>query len=204
MSTEQAAYALVAYWRFKNRASGMRALYDMRDAENLLPASSAADDVIALIDELGAVTDCKYATYLKLQAIASAYRNLSPDEKNSVTNYNDYLTKKAQFDQLLARYQAACIEELDAYYAKFKRQNYTAAQWKQITEAYTNGKTAIRAAEYQEAADRALAAAKRSMDALCGRRYHLCDLPPDWRFPGIRDRYASWICQLDRDHLLLA
>lgn len=165
MSTEQAAYALVAYWRFKNRASGMRALYDMRDAENLLPASSAADDVIALIDELGAVTDCKYATYLKLQAIASAYRNLSPDEKNSVTNYNDYLTKKAQFDQLLARYQAACIEELDAYYAKFKRQNYTAAQWKQITEAYTNGKTAIRAAEYQEAADRALAAAKRSMDA---------------------------------------
>ena len=135
MSTEQAAYALVAYWRFKNRASGMRALYDMRDAENLLPASSAADDVIALIDELGAVTDCKYATYLKLQAIASAYRNLSPDEKNSVTNYNDYLTKKAQFDQLLARYQAACIEELDAYYAKFKRQNYTAAQWKQITEA---------------------------------------------------------------------
>ena len=165
MSTEQAAYALVAYWRFKNRASGMRALYDMRDAENLLPASSAADDVIALIDELGAVTDCKYATYLKLQAISSAYRNLSPDEKNSVTNYNDYLTKKAQFDQLLARYQAACIEELDAYYAKFKRQNYTAAQWKQITEAYTNGKTAIRAAEYQEAADRALAAAKRSMDA---------------------------------------
>ena len=165
MSTEQAAYALVAYWRFKNRASGMRALYDMRDAEDLLPASSAADDVIALIDELGAVTDCKYATYLKLQAIASAYRNLSPDEKNSVTNYNDYLTKKAQFDQLLARYQAACIEELDAYYAKFKRQNYTAAQWKQITEAYTNGKTAIRAAEYQEAADRALAAAKRSMDA---------------------------------------
>lgn len=165
MSTEQAAYALVAYWRFKNRASGMRALYDMRDAENLLPASSAADDVIALIDELGAVTDCKYATYLKLQAIASAYRNLSPDEKNSVTNYNDYLTKKAQFDQLLARYQAACIEELDTYYAKFKRQNYTAAQWKQITEAYTNGKTAIRAAEYQEAADRALAAAKRSMDA---------------------------------------
>ena len=165
MSTEQAAYALVAYWRFKNRASGMRALYDMRDAEDLLPAASAADDVIALIDELSAVTDCKYTTYLKLQAIASAYRNLSPDEKNSVTNYNDYLTKKAQFDQLLARYQAACIEELDAYYAKFKRQNYTAAQWKQITEAYTNGKTAIRAAEYQEAADRALAAAKRSMDA---------------------------------------
>ena len=165
MSTEQAAYALVAYWRFKNRASGMRALYDMRDAEDLLPASSAADDVIALIDDLGAVTDCKYATYLKLQAIVSAYRNLSSAEKNSVTNYNDYLTKQAQFDQLLARYQAACIEELDAYYAKFKRQNYTAAQWKQITEAYTNGKTAIRAAEYQEAADRALAAAKRSMDA---------------------------------------
>ena len=160
--TEQAAYALVAYDRFKRGASS---LYDMSDAADLLPAASGAADVAAKITALGTVTDCKRDTYLALQEIEAAYAGLTAEEKAKVTNYETFLQQKQTFQTLLEAYRKAKLDELDAYYDKLKRTDYTTDQWTKITEAYRTGRSSISSAQYAEQADAALKQAKADIDA---------------------------------------
>lgn len=160
--TEQAAYALVAYDRFKR---GMNSLYDMSDAVDLLPAASGAADVAAKITALGTVTDCKRETYLALQEIEATYAGLTAEEQAEVTNYGTFLQQKQTFQTLLEAYRKAKLAELDAYYDKLKRTDYTTDQWTKITEAYRTGRSSISSAQYAEQADAALKQAKADIDA---------------------------------------
>lgn len=160
--TEQAAYALVAYDRFKR---GVKSLYDMSDAVDLLPAASGAADVAAKITALGTVTDCKRETYLALQEIEAAYAGLTAEEQAEVTNYGTFLQQKQTFQTLLEAYRKAKLAELDAYYDKLKRTDYTTDQWTKITEAYRTGRSSISSAQYAEQADAALKQAKADIDA---------------------------------------
>ena len=160
--TEQAAYALVAYDRFKR---GVNSLYDMSDAVDLLPAASGAADVAAKITALGTVTDCKRETYLALQEIEAAYAGLTAEEQAEVTNYRTFLQRKQTFQTLLEAYRKAKLAELDAYYDKLKRTDYTTDQWTKITEAYRTGRSSISSAQYAEQADAALKQAKADIDA---------------------------------------
>lgn len=160
--TEQAAYALVAYDRFKR---GVKSLYDMSDAADLLPAASGAADVAAKITALGTVTDCKRETYLALQEIEAAYAGLTAEEQAEVTNYGTFLQQKQTFQTLLEAYRKAKLAELDAYYDKLKRTDYTTDQWTKITEAYRTGRSSISSAQYAEQADAALKQAKADIDA---------------------------------------
>ena len=160
--TEQAAYALVAYDRFKR---GVKSLYDMSDAVDLLPAASGAADVAAKITALGTVTDCKRETYLALQEIEAAYAGLTAEEQAEVTNYGTFLQRKQTFQTLLEAYRKAKLAELDAYYDKLKRTDYTTDQWTKITEAYRTGRSSISSAQYAEQADAARKQAKADVDA---------------------------------------
>ena len=160
--TEQAAYALVAYDRFKR---GVNSLYDMSDAVDLLPAASGAADVAAKITAIGTVTDCKRETYLALQEIEAAYAGLTAEEQAEVTNYGTFLQRKQTFQTLLEAYRKAKLAELDAYYDKLKRTDYTTDQWTKITEAYRTGRSSISSAQYAEQADAALKQAKADIDA---------------------------------------
>lgn len=160
--TEQAAYALVAYDRFKR---GVKSLYDMSDAVDLLPAASGAADVAAKITALGTVTDCKRETYLALQEIEAAYAGLTAEEQAEVTNYGTFLQRKQTFQTLLEAYRKAKLAELDAYYDKLKRTDYTTDKWTKITEAYRTGRSSISSAQYAEQADAALKQAKADIDA---------------------------------------
>lgn len=160
--TEQAAYALVAYDRFKR---GVKSLYDMSDAVDLLPAASGAADVAAKITALGTVTDCKRETYLALQEIEAAYAGLTAEEQAEVTNYGTFLQQKQTFQTLLEAYRKAKLAELDAYYDKLKRTDYTTDQWTKITEAYRTGRSSISSAQYAEQADAALKQTKADIDA---------------------------------------
>ena len=160
--TEQAAYALVAYDRFKR---GVNSLYDMSDAVDLLPAASGAADVAAKITAIGTVTDCKRETYLALQEIEAAYAGLTAEEQAEVTNYGTFLQQKQTFQTLLEAYRKAKLAELDAYYDKLKRTDYTTDQWTKITEAYRTGRSSISSAQYAEQADAALKQTKADIDA---------------------------------------
>ena len=103
----------------------MNSLYDMSDAVDLLPAASGAADVAAKITALGTVTDCKRETYLALQEIEAAYAGLTAEEQAEVTNYGTFLQQKQTFQTLLEAYRKAKLAELDAYYDKLKRTDYT-------------------------------------------------------------------------------
>ena len=162
MSTEQAAYALVAYYRFKH---SQNSLFNMSDAVDLLPKDTGAADVVRMIEELGTVTDCKRSTYLAIAAIEAAYDRLTDAQRENVTNYQEFLRQKARFQMLLEEYRTARLKELEDYYGKLKQSDYTTDQWNKITEAYRTGRAAISSAQYAEQADAALSTAKADMDA---------------------------------------
>ena len=162
MSTEQAAYALVAYYRFKH---SQNSLFNMSDAVDLLPKDTGAADVVRMIEELGTVTDCKRSTYLAIAAIEAAYDRLTDAQRENVTNYQEFLRQKARFQTLLEEYRTARLKELEDYYGKLKQSDYTTDQWNKITEAYRTGRAAISSAQYAEQADAALSTAKADMDA---------------------------------------
>lgn len=75
------------------------------------------------------------------------------------------LRQKQTFQTLLEAYRKAKLAELDAYYDKLKRTDYTTDQWTKITEAYRTGRSSISSAQYAEQADAALKQAKADIDA---------------------------------------
>ena len=109
--------------------------------------------------------DCKRETYLALQEIEGAYAGLTAEEQAEVTNYGTFLQQKQTFQTLLEAYRRAKLAELDAYYDKLKRTDYTTDQWTKITEAYRTGRSSISSAQYAEQADAALKQAKADIDA---------------------------------------
>ncbi len=82
MANDQAAYALVSYWRLEN---GMRALYDMR-GDWTAEEKSAIQAAIAAI---GSVSDPSAPDYkAQLKAALAAFRAVDADERRYVSNYS--------------------------------------------------------------------------------------------------------------------
>ena len=75
------------------------------------------------------------------------------------------LRQKQTFQTLLEAYRKAKLAELDAYYDKLKRTDYTTDKWTKITGAYRTGRSSISRAQYAEQADAALKQAKADIDA---------------------------------------
>ena len=75
------------------------------------------------------------------------------------------LRQKQTFQTLLEAYRKAKLAELDAYYDKLKRTDYTTDQWTKITEAYRTGRSSISSAQYAEQADATLKQTKADIDA---------------------------------------
>ncbi len=82
MANDQAAYALVSYWRLEN---GMRALYDMRGGRTAEEKSA----IQAAIAAIGSVSDPSAPDYkARLKAALAAFRAVDADERRYVSNYS--------------------------------------------------------------------------------------------------------------------
>ena len=90
---------------------------------------------------------------------------LTAEEQAEVTNYGTFLQQKQTFQTLLEAYRKAKLAELDAYYDKLKRTDYTTDQWTKITGAYRTGRSSISSAQYAEQADATLKQTKADIDA---------------------------------------
>ncbi len=91
MANDQATYALVSYWRFKN---GMRALYDMR-GEMTPEARRAVDEAMRLADSAPTISaDPAYKG--ALASALEAFYGVPESERRYVLNYNT-LAEKIEF-----------------------------------------------------------------------------------------------------------
>ena len=116
MSTEQAAYTLVAYDRFMKSKN---ALYDMTDVEfkdidqdaideaKKEADQKAASEVEEKIDAIGEVT---LESEADIKAARKAYDALTDEQKALVTNYEDLVAAEKKLEELKA---AATQEEID-------------------------------------------------------------------------------------------
>jgi uncharacterized repeat protein (TIGR02543 family) len=113
MSSEQAAYGLVAYDRFKN---GKTALYDMSDVEiktlEEKANKAAAEEAEDLIDAIGEVT---LESKAKIDAARAAYDTLTDAQKALVGNLKTLTDAEAAYEKLAAE---ADQEEVDKAAAK--------------------------------------------------------------------------------------
>lgn len=89
MATEQGYYALAAYYRFKSDPR-QKSLFDMSD---VTLDKDAADEVDALIQDIGTVTENSGE---KITAARTAFNNLTPDQKALVTKLT--VLEKAESD----------------------------------------------------------------------------------------------------------
>ena len=113
MSSEQAAYGLVAYDRFKK---GKTALYDMSDVEiktlEEKANKAAAEEAEDLIDAIGEVT---LESKAKIDAARAAYDALTDAQKKLVSNLKTLTDAEAAYEKLAAE---ADQEEVDKAAAK--------------------------------------------------------------------------------------
>ena len=113
MSSEQAAYGLVAYDRFKK---GKTALYDMSDVEiktlEEKANKAAAEEVEDLINAIGEVT---LESKAKIDAARAAYDALTDAQKKLVSNLKTLTDAEAAYEKLAAE---ADQEEVDKAAAK--------------------------------------------------------------------------------------
>ncbi len=108
MATEQAYYALAAYFRFVQNETS---LYDMSDV-TMLSDSQRAQDVIDLIDAIGLVTE---ESEEAITAARNAYDALSETQKSLVTNLSKLTTAEERLAQIHEDIAAAAeVDELIA------------------------------------------------------------------------------------------
>ena len=81
MATEQAQYALAAYFHFLD---GKTSLYDMTDVDIYTKEEKAADTVEAMISAIGTVTE---ESKTAIEEARAAYDNLTDEQKALVENY---------------------------------------------------------------------------------------------------------------------
>ncbi len=157
MTTEQAAYALEAYYRMKH---SQKRLYDLSDAENLLPEDSSVEAVEALIDEIGTVTKTSGEAILAARA---AYDRLDSTEKAKVKNYDVLVQAEGDYELILAARKKELKQLLAEQYAALDLTKYSEAGLEKLRKAYQDGLAAIDAAKTVEAAEEAYRLASRAI-----------------------------------------
>lgn len=102
MATEQAQYALAAYFRFLD---GKTSLYDMSDVDIYTKDEKSADAVEAKISAIGTVTaDSKTA----IEEARAAYDALTDEQKALVENYDALVSAEADFEEIINEDNSEC------------------------------------------------------------------------------------------------
>ncbi len=106
MATEQAQYALAAYFRFLD---GKTSLYDMSDVDVYTKDEKAADTVEAMISAIGTVTaESKSA----IEEARAAYDALTDEQKALVENYETLTSAETTYSELIAEKELSFFEKL--------------------------------------------------------------------------------------------
>lgn len=147
MSTDQGFYALTAYLRQKN---GKTALYNMRDVKFAPVEETNADTVKKAMEQLR-VTRADKKTYYEIQQIQSDYDKLTQAEKSTIQDaYQAFREKDKYYHTLLETAVQDAKKTLRREYDALNRSQFTAEQWKQISNNYSNAVSALERGRYEE------------------------------------------------------
>lgn len=142
MSSEQAAYTLVAYDRHVN---GSKRLYDMSDVTKRENADAQA--VINLIAAIGPVGE---GSYNAIAEARNAYNKLSAADKAKVENYNTLTAAETSYKAILKQKQTDQYKALKAHYDDLlsdKTKKYGTAAKKKLASILQQAQTDMNAAE---------------------------------------------------------
>lgn len=142
MSSEQAAYTLVAYDRYVN---GSKRLYDMSDVTKRENADAQA--VIDMINQIGYVDESSYNAIAEAR---NAYNKLSAADKAKVENYNTLTAAEASYKAILKQKQIDQYKALKAHYDDLlsdKTKKYGTAAKKKLASILQQAQTDMNAAE---------------------------------------------------------
>lgn len=142
MSSEQAAYTLVAYDRYVN---GSKRLYDMSDVVKRENAS--VQEVIDMIKRIGDVDESSYNAIAEAR---NAYNKLSAADKEKVTNYNTLTAAETSYKAILKQKQIDQYKALKAHYDDLlsdKTKKYGTAAKKKLASILQQAQTDMNAAE---------------------------------------------------------
>lgn len=160
MASEQAAYALVAYDRFRE---GKTALYDMSDV--MIAAPDSAESVERLIEAI-AEAGVDENSYDALVEARLAYDNLSEAEKSRVTNLSALEDAEARYQEILKQKKDEALEELTRKYNSFDLKKYSKAAQKKLKEILQQARKDIRNARSCEQVALLLENALADLDAV--------------------------------------
>ena len=141
MSSEQAAYALVSYDRYRK---GKTSLYDMSDVIAAEPGT--AESVEKLIEAIVAngVTESSYDALTEARL---AYNDLSSEEKAKVSNLSDLETAEARYDALLKAKQTEAIQALTKHYESLDLKKYSKSAQQKLKDILQQAQSSIRSAK---------------------------------------------------------
>ena len=142
MSSEQAAYTLVAYDRYVKRTNS---LYDMTDVVKREDAS--AQEVIDMINQIGNVDESSYNAIAEAR---NAYNKLSAADKAKVKNYNTLTAAETSYKAILKQKQIDQYKALKAHYDDLlndKTKKYGTAAKKKLASILQQAQTDMNAAE---------------------------------------------------------
>lgn len=160
MSTEQAAYALAAYDRYKEGRNG---LYDMSDAfqNGEKPDEVTVSEVNKLIEKIGATVDKNSGA--AILAARQAYDRLSEEEKAQVTGYNTLVNAETSYAGILETVKKDALEEIEKAFGNYDEDDYSKSNWNKLKKAYEAGKTGISGAALCEDVEKTLENALKTM-----------------------------------------
>lgn len=141
MSSEQAAYALVSYDRYRK---GKTPLYDMSDVIAAEPGT--AESVEKLIEAIVAngVTESSYDALTEARL---AYNDLSNEEKAKVSNLSDLENAEARYDALLKAKQTEAIQALTKHYENLDLKKYSKSAQQKLKDILQQAQSSIRSAK---------------------------------------------------------
>ena len=142
MSSEQAAYTLVAYDRY---VKGSNRLYDMSDATKR--ANATVQEVIDMIAAIGPVGE---GSYNAIAEARNAYNKLSAADKAKVENYNTLTAAETSYKAILKQKQTDQYKALKAHYDDLlsdKTKKYGTAAKKKLASILQQAQTDMNAAE---------------------------------------------------------
>ncbi len=139
MANDQAAYALVSYWRFEN---GMRSLYDMRP--NFTDeARVAIDTAVGMIDRLPDPSADNYKSALK--SALAAFREVPESERRYVGNYAqlaaaiELVGGETELDTDVPYITSVAVTQKPVKVKYYDRENFDPAGMT-VTAIYSDGK----------------------------------------------------------------
>ena len=142
MSSEQAAYTLVAYDRYVN---GSKRLYDMSDVVKRENAS--VQEVIDMIKRIGDVDESSYNAIAEAR---NAYNKLSAADKAKVENYNTLTAAETSYKAILKQKRTEQYNLLKTHYDDLlndKTKKYGTAAKKKLASILQQAQTDMNAAE---------------------------------------------------------